>query len=77
MSTFLLFLCSFILIITGAILAILVFIKNIHPAICFIGAINIILGFAILMTTCIEIGKQGNSDELRIECRGKSLHYSF
>ena len=48
---------------------ILVFIKDIHPAICFIGVINIVLGFAILMTTCIEIGKQGNSSELRIECR--------
>lgn len=69
MSTFLLFLSSFILIITGALLAILVFTKDLHPAICFVGVINIVLGFAILMTTCIEIGKQGNSNELRIECR--------
>lgn len=69
MSTFLLFLCSFILMLTGAILAILMFTKDLHPAICFIGVVNIILGFAILMTTCIEIGKQGNSDELKIECR--------
>ena len=69
MSTFLLFLSSFILIITGALLAILVFTKDLHPAICFVGVINIVLGFAILMTTFIEIGKQGNSNELRIECR--------
>ena len=69
MSTFLLFLCSFILIITGELLAILTFTKDLHPVICFIGVINIILGFAILITTCIEIGKQGNRNELRIECR--------
>ena len=68
MSTALLFLCSFVLIVTGAILMILVFIKDHHPVLGFIGAINIVLGFTILMITCIEIGKQGNSDVIRIEC---------